>query len=473
MKNSFFTLLLLLLTTASFSQTQNSKPNIVFILADDLGYGDLGVYGQTKIKTPNIDALAKAGMLFSNFYAGTSVCAPSRSALMTGQHTGHTPIRGNKEIEPEGQAPLPDSAQTVATLLQENGYVTGAFGKWGLGMVQTSGDPNKKGFDQFFGYLCQRQSHRYYPTHLWDNQQRIDLEGNDLTQKVHYAPEMIQQKTLEFIAQNKDKPFFLFVPTVLPHAELAGPDDEYYKAYENSFPETAHAGADYGANATISGYTSVDRPRATYAAMVSRMDAYVGQILDKLEEEGLSENTIVIFSSDNGSHKEGGADPNFFNSSAGLRGNKRDLYEGGIKVPFIVRWPAKVKPNSSTHHMSAFWDVMPTFVELTGANSPHYTDGLSFAPTILGNSKQPTHRSLYWEFHEDGGRQAVRMGDWKLVKQHASNPAKTSFELFNIKADPAESKNILQKHPKRFKELKKIMDDSHVETPEFPLLTKN
>ncbi|NQD71300.1 arylsulfatase [Sphingobacterium shayense] len=470
MKSTLLTLMIVLLASTAFTQAHSRKPNIVFILADDLGYGDLGVYGQTKIKTPNIDALAKSGIRFTNFYAGTSVCAPSRSALMTGQHTGHTPIRGNKEIEPEGQAPLPDSAQTVAMLLKENGYVNGAFGKWGLGMVGTSGDPNTKGFDQFFGYICQRQSHRYYPTHLWDNNDRIELQGNDLSKKVHYAPELIQQKTLEFIAENKDKPFFLFVPTVLPHAELSGPEDEFYKQYENSFQETPHKGADYGPNATVAGYTSVDRPRATYASMVARMDAYVGQILDKLEEQGLTENTIVFFSSDNGSHKEGGADPDFFNSSAGLRGNKRDLYEGGIKVPMIVRWPAKIKPNTSSQHQGAFWDIMPTLVEITGAKQPNYTDGVSFAPSLLGKGNQDEHNFLYWEFHEDGGRQAVRAGDWKLIKQRARKPSETSFELYNLKTDPSESDNVIQKHPKRFQTLKKIMDQAHQENPEFPLL---
>src|SRR5699024_1376492 len=323
------------------------KPNIVFILADDLGYGDLGAYGQQIIKTPNLDQLAKEGIQFINFYSGTSVCAPSRSSLMTGQHTGHTNIRGNKEIEPEGQHPLADAVETVARHLKQAGYTSGAFGKWGLGMVGTSGDPTLKGFDEFFGYNCQRHSHRYYPTHLWHNDEKIILEGNDLTQKVQYAPELIQEKTLEFIDNNKDNPFFLFVPTVLPHAELAGPNDEYFKMYEDQFEETPHRGNDYGPNATIAGYSSVEKPRATYASMVSRMDGYVGQILDKLEEYNLTENTIVIFSSDNGAHREGGADPEFFNSAGNLRGFKRDLYEGGIRVPLIVKWP-NVTPTAVT-----------------------------------------------------------------------------------------------------------------------------
>lgn len=450
---------------------QNAKrPNIVFILADDLGYGDLGAYGQQIIQTPNLDRLAKEGVRFTNFYSGTSVCAPSRSSLMTGQHTGHTYIRGNKEIEPEGQEPLADSVQTLAMLLKDAGYATGAFGKWGLGMVGTSGDPTFKGFDEFYGYNCQRHSHRYYPTHLWNNDEKIILKGNDLTKKVHYAPELIQEKTLAFIDQHKEDPFFLFVPTVLPHAELAGPEDEFYKMYENKFEETPHKGNDYGPQATIAGYSSVEKPRATYASMVSRMDAYVGEILDKLEEHGLSENTIVIFSSDNGAHREGGADPAFFNSSADLRGFKRDLYEGGIRVPLIVKWPGKTAENKTYNHIGAFWDIIPTITEITGAPKADYTDGKSIVPTLTGKGKQKKHTYLYWEFHEDGGRQAVRMKDWKLVRLQVRNPAKTSIELYNLRNDPQELHDLAEKNPKIVKRLLKYMDRSHSESELFPLM---
>jgi arylsulfatase A-like enzyme len=282
-----FIAIALLISFFSFdglAQSKHSaKPNIVFILADDLGYGDLGVYGQKIIKTPNIDRLAREGKLFTQFYAGTTVCAPSRSSLLTGKHTGHTYIRGNKEIVPEGQEPLADSVETYARLLQKAGYATGAFGKWGLGMVGTSGDPARKGFDYFFGYNCQRQSHRYYPTHLWDNDRKVVLEGNDLQHKAKYAPELIQEKTLAFIDRNKDKPFFLFVPSVLPHAELQGPDDEFFKLYKGKLSEKPFRGNDYGPNATIGGYASEAAPHATYAAMVSRLDDHVGQILQKLE----------------------------------------------------------------------------------------------------------------------------------------------------------------------------------------------
>jgi arylsulfatase A-like enzyme len=454
---------------SALSLQAQKKPNIVFILADDLGYGDLGVYGQTKIKTPNIDRLAKKGMRFTRFYAGTSVCAPSRSTLLTGQHSGHTYVRGNKEVQPEGQEPLADTVQSYASLLQKAGYTTGAFGKWGLGMVGTTGAPDKKGFDVFFGYNCQRQSHRYYPTHLWSNNEKVPLTGNDLTQKNIYAPTLIQEKTLAFIEDNKNKPFFLFVPSVLPHAELAGPEDEYYKQYENSFEEHPHKGNDYGPNALIPGYASVAKPRATYAAMVSRLDAYVGQILDKLEALGLADNTIVIFSSDNGSHQEGGADPVFFNSSGGLRGNKRDLYEGGIKTPFIVKWPGKVKAGSESNFIGAFWDLMPTFVDITGAPAPEYTDGVSFLPTLLGKGKQAQHTYLYWEFHESGGRQALRMGNWKGVKLNVK-AGNAKLELYDLSKDPKEQRDVSAAHPAVVKQMNDYIKEAHVESAVFPLM---
>ena len=449
-------------------QAQERKPNIVFILADDLGYGDLGAYGQKQIQTPNIDRLAAEGMKFEQFYAGTSVCAPSRSSLMTGQHTGHTYIRGNREIEPEGQQPLADSVQTFVQLLQKAGYATGAFGKWGLGMVGTTGAPDQKGFDEFYGYNCQRQSHRYFPTHLWHNDQRVELQGNDLKNKVQYAPVLIQEQTLRFIDAHKDEPFFLFIPTVLPHAELSGIDDEHYQKYVSRFEETPHKGNDYGPGATVTGYASVEKPRATFASMVSRMDAYVGQVLKKLDDLGLTENTIVIFSSDNGAHREGGADPVFFNSSGGLRGYKRDLYEGGIRTPFIVKWPGKVKSHSTSEFTGAFWDVMPTLLDITGAGKARYTDGVSLVPTLLGKTnEQQQHPYLYWEFHEDDGRQAVRTGDWKAVKLQVKNKQKTVTELYNLKKDPAEKKNVAAENPERVKQLEEIMNQAHTANPYF------
>lgn len=462
-------LIMLLLGVLPLALHAQKRPNIVFILADDLGYGDLGVYGQQYIHTPHLDRLAAEGMRFTQFYAGTTVCAPSRSSLLTGQHTGHTYIRGNKEIQPEGQEPLADSVQTFAQLLQQAGYVTGAFGKWGLGMVGTSGDPNHKGFDEFFGYNCQRQSHRYYPTHLWHNSEKIILDGNDLSQQVHYAPSLIQQKTLAFIENHKDSSFFLFIPTVLPHAELQGPEDEYYRQYEHAFDETPHHGSDYGPGATVAGYASVDKPRATFAAMVSRMDAYVGQVLDKLDELGLTDNTLVIFSSDNGPHQEGGADPEFFNSAGGLRGVKRDLYEGGIRTPLIAHWPNHIAAGSVSDHIGAFWDIMPTLVELTGAPRPHYTDGISLLPTLLGQGDQQQHGYLYWEFHEGGGRQAVRIGNWKGVRLNVKEAPDGPIALYDLQADPAETTDVAAARPEIAKQLAERMEKAHHESAVFPL----
>ena len=458
--------------TIALGQNKKDKPNIVFILADDLGSGDLGVYGQKIIKTPNIDRLARQGKIFSSFYAGTTVCAPSRSSLLTGQHTGHTYIRGNKEIQPEGQEPLPDSIETYAQLLQKSGYVTGAFGKWGLGMVGTSGEPAKKGFDQFFGYNCQRQSHRYYPTHLWENDKKVNLEGNDLKHKTVYAPNVIQKKTLSFLDNNKDKPFFLFIPTVLPHAELQGPDDRFLKMYKGKLKEKPFKGDDYGPDATVPGYASEEFAHATYAAMVSRMDFYIGQVLEKLDELGLTENTIIIFSSDNGSHREGGADPEFFNSSGGLRGNKRDLYEGGIRVPFIVKWPGKVKAGSQSHYVGAFWDLMPTFTELTGAQKPKNTDGISLVDELLGHTAQKQHEYLYWEFHEGGGRQAVRFGNWKGIRLNVDENPSGKPELYDLLKDPAEKNNVAAKHPEIVDKMEHYMRQAHVESVLFPFAKK-
>ncbi|NGM72874.1 arylsulfatase [Sphingobacterium sp. SGL-16] len=468
--SKFITIILFTLAISVNGQTRN--PNIVFIMADDLGIGDLGAYGQTKIKTPNIDKLAQQGAKFTQFYAGTSVCAPSRASLMTGKHTGHTYVRGNKEIEPEGQEPLADSIRTFAMDLQQNGYVTGAFGKWGLGMVGTSGDPNLKGFDTFYGYNCQRQSHRYYPTHLWHNDKRVILAGNNLADKVHYAPTLIQEQTLKFIDDNKQKPFFLFVPTVLPHAELAGPDDEYFKMYENAFVETPHKGQDYGPNATIGGYASVDKPRATYAAMITRMDAYVGQIIEKLDELGLRENTIILFTSDNGAHREGGADPDFFNSTAGFKGVKRSLYEGGVRTPLIVNWKNKIAPNQDIKHVGAFWDVYNTILELANLTPSTQNDGISFLPTLVKNTKQKKHKYLYWEFHEDGGRQAVLSKSWKLIKQKVGSPKDSYYELYNIDKDPFEQNNLATSNPKKVKQLAMLIEEAHIESEIYPLLAK-
>lgn len=454
--------------TTSSAQSRNDRPNIVFILADDLGYGDIGVYGQEKIETPNLDHLAQNGMRFTQFYAGSTVCAPSRSSLLSGQHTGHTYIRGNKEIEPEGQYPLADSIETFAMLLKQAGYATGAFGKWGLGMVGTSGDPNNKGFDVFFGYNCQRQSHRYYPTHLWHNDRRVELSGNGLHSKRVFAADVIQEQTLKFIETHRDTSFFLFVPTILPHAELAGPVDSLYQKYVDRWEEIPYQGEDYGPEARIAGYSSVDKPRAMFASMVNRLDEYVGQIMRSLEAHGLLDKTLIIFSSDNGSHREGGADPDFFNSTAGLRGSKRDLYEGGIRVPLIVHWPQKIGAGQISEQIAAAWDLMPTLTSLVDVASAHCTDGVSLLPTWLCQGKQAQHKYLYWEFHELGGRQAVRQGDWKLVILHAKSPHIRKIELYNLKRDPYEKHDLAQGHPDKVEHMLQLIAEAHQESAIFP-----
>jgi len=473
----YFYLLCSSFLLSSFQVKENSgastptPPNVIFILADDLGYGDLGFLGQQYILTPALDRLASQGMRFSQHYSGAPVCAPSRSTLLTGLHTGHTPIRGNFEIQPEGQYPMPDTLLTLGKIFQQAGYHTAAFGKWGLGFVGTTGDPSNQGFDQFFGYNCQRYAHRYYPAYLWDNQQQVPLLGNDWTTKTTFAPDLIHQKSLEFIEANQHQPFFLFLPLVMPHAELAVPEDEtfhYYRTkFGEEFPHIAPPGGDYGPEMVIPGYQSQPYPRATFAAMVARIDRYVGEIVSKLEVLGISENTLVIFTSDNGAHQEGGADPLFFDSNGPFRGFKRDLYEGGIHVPLVARWPGKIKAGIQSGHVAAFWDWLPTLADAIGAASPAGIDGISFLPTLLDAGKQQLPDHLYWEFHESGGRQALRKGDWKLVKYQVQDATKTTLELFDLSVDPMEQRNIALDHPALVAELEGLMQKAHRPNPIF------
>jgi arylsulfatase A-like enzyme len=366
-------------------QAEIVKPNIVYILADDLGYGDLSCNGQKRFLTPNIDRLASEGMVFTQHYAGCTVCAPSRSSLMTGQTTGHTPIRGNKEWKPEGQWPMPAKTFTIAEMLKEAGFVTGAFGKWGLGYPGSEGDANMQGFDEFYGYNCQRLAHNYYPAHLWDNQHKVMLKGNEGDKFSEYAPDLIHQKALKFMELNKDKPFFLYYPNTIPHAELLLPERNLQEFRGKLLPEKSFKGAEPGdPGFRIGAYGTQPESHAAFAAMVTLLDKQVGDILDKLKELGLDKNTLVIFSSDNGPHLEGGADPDYFDSNGPLKGYKRDLYEGGIRVPMIARWPGKIEPATKTDLISAFWDVMPTLADLIGAEITGNIDGISFLPTLLG-----------------------------------------------------------------------------------------
>ncbi len=450
-------------------QTEEPRPpNIIYIIADDLGYGDLSCYGQKRFQTPNIDGLAEEGMRFTQHYAGTAVCAPSRSVLMTGLHTGHTPIRGNKEWQPEGQWPLPDSAYTLAEMLKKAGYVTGAFGKWGLGFIDTEGAPHRQGFDRFYGYNCQRLAHNYYPGHLWDNDQKIVLEENTGRAKVTYAPELIHRKALEFLDANRDTTFFLFYPLILPHAELAAPE-AYMERFRGKFlPEKAFAGVDDGERFREGPYGSQPESHAAFAAMVTLIDDMVGQVVQRVHDLGLDENTIIIFTSDNGPHLEGGADPDYFDSNGVLRGYKRDLYEGGIRVPMIARWTGHIKPGSVSDHVSAFWDVMPTIADLLDIEVA--TDGISFLPELLGDTaQQREHDALYWEFHEQGGRRALRVGDWKLVQYNAWSQPQGAFELYNLREDEGETMDVADEYPDKTKELIQFMATQRTPSPVFEI----
>jgi arylsulfatase A len=442
------------------SQKNEQKPNIVFILADDLGYGDLSCYGQKKFSTPNIDRLAREGVLFTQNYSGCTVSAPSRSSLMTGLHTGHTPIRGNKEVQPEGQLPLPKDSYTIAELLKTKGYVTGAFGKWGLGSPGSEGDPNFQGFDEFFGYNCQKLAHNYYPYHLWHNQEKVTLTENEETKKGSYGPDLIHKAALKFIDANKNKPFFLYYASIIPHAELFAPES-YMKMFRGKFsPEKSFVGFDTGPQFRQGGYGSQPESHAAFAAMISLLDDQVGELMVKLKELNLDKNTLIMFTSDNGPHKEGGGDPTYFNSNGGLRGFKRDMYEGGIRVPLLAWWPGHFKSGIQTDHITAFWDVMPTIADIAGIKTPSVTDGISFLPTLLG-TEQKQHDYLYWEFYELGGKIAVRMGNWKAIINNFDRVPKGSTELYDLASDRDETNDVASKNPEIIKKIEAIMKSSH------------
>ena len=471
-KSILFILVLMLFSISCKSEKEqivkSKKPNIIYILADDLGYGDLSCYGQQKFKTPNIDKLAKEGMLFTQHYSGSTVCAPSRSSLMTGQHTGHTFVRGNREIKPEGQYPLDKSVVTLAELLKKGGYITGAFGKWGLGSPGSTGDPNNQGFDVFYGYNCQRLGHNYYPSHLWDNQTKVIMEGNTETQNTQYAPELIHKEALTFLEKNKDTTFFMYYPSIIPHAELIVPE-KYMKKFRGKLtPKKSYGGVDKnyqkkngaGFYNREGGYNYQEETHAAFAGMIYLLDEQVGEIRKKLEDLGIAENTIIIFTSDNGPHKEGGADPDYFNSNSQLRGYKRDLYEGGIRVPMITYWPGEIAKNTTSDHISAFWDVLPTVCDLAQIKIPDYIDGISFLPELT-NGTQKEHGHLYWEFLEHKGKQAVRLGDWKGVRLKMEDNPNAPIELYNLVSDIGETKNVAKKYPEIIIKMKEIMHKEH------------
>ncbi len=465
--SNFFllTLSFTILITCKPKNKSHKYPNVIYIMADDLGYGDLSCYGQTKFSTPNIDSLAKEGILFTQYYAGSTVCAPSRASLLTGLHTGHTEIRGNKSVK-NGQMPMSEQTYTMADMFKENGYATGAFGKWGLGGSGSTGHPTNHGFDEFFGYLDQRLAHHYYPNYLWANDSLITLEGNQGLNKGQYAPNLIHEKALQFISNHSAEPFFLFYPTIIPHAELAAPQnyiDKYKGVFENDKP---YKGRDDGPRYKKGVYGSQSHPKATFAGMVSLLDDQVGELVKKVKDLGLEENTIFVFTSDNGPHREGGAKPKFFDSNGDLRGLKRDLFEGGIRVPFIVKWKGKVKPQTQTDLISASWDMLPTFSDILKNNTNKPTDGISVLPTLLSKgSEQLQHEYLYWEFHERNKKQAIRKGDWKLVVTNLENTPK--YFLFNLTKDPEEANNLVDIQTEKFNELKALFKKARTPSKDF------
>lgn len=449
------------------NRRHNDNPNIIFILADDLGYADISCLGQTRFSTPNIDKLASQGMLFTQHYSGSSVSAPSRSCLITGQHTGHTTIRGNKELPVEGQHPLHRETYTIFKMLKDNGYKTSVFGKWGLGAPQTEGAPENQCVDEFFGYNCQRQAHNYYPYHLWHNDEKILLDGNKDKDENDYAPYLIHNEALNFLRENKDTTFFIWYTSVLPHAELKVPQQELdlFVGKSELEKEKSYHGCDDGEYYKNGGYGSQQYTHAAFASMISILDRQVGEISDLVDSLGIADNTIIVFTSDNGPHLEGGADPDFFDSNGELRGFKRDLYEGGIRVPFIVRWNNVVEEDTKSDHVSAFWDFMPTVADIIGTETPDNIDGISYLPTLKGIENQKEHDYLYWEFHENNGRQAIRKGDWKAVRYNVHNDGK--MELYNLKTDMSENIDLAAEYPDKVVEFDSLMKVSRTESDLF------
>lgn len=472
-----YCLLVCILGAVSFGSrstlADSQPPNIIFILADDLGYGDLGCYGQKLIQTPRLDQMAKEGMLFTNFYAGNTVCAPSRSVLMTGQHMGHTHVRGNAGGPNMSKQTLRDQDVTVADVMKSAGYQTGLCGKWGLGDEITGGRtglPRRQGFDFFYGQLNQVHAHNYYPEFLWRNETKEKLrnivESNDksyggftggwATKRIDYTHDLVSNEALSYIKRNASgdetgKPFFLFLSLTVPHA-----NNEGTKGTGNG-----QEVPDYGQYAEKH-WTD---PNKGQAAMISRMDSDVGKILDLLEELGISKQTLVIFSSDNGPHNEGGHNPQLFDPAGPLRGMKRDLYEGGIRVPFIAHWQGTTPAGSTSDHVGYFGDLMATVSELSKADCPKNVDSISFAPTLVGKSgQQKKHKYLYWEFYEQGGKQAVRAGDWKAIRM----PWQTGkTQLFDLGNDIGEEIDLADKNPEVVERLEAMMDEAHTPHPNW------
>ena len=468
--NKLLTLLLVLCYSAT---AKNVPPNVIYILADDLGYGELGCYGQTKIKTPNIDNLAKNGMRFTRHYSGAPVCAPSRGVLLSGRQLSKAYIRNNREIQPEGQKPIPNPGMTLAQIFKNQGYATGAFGKWGLGFVGSSSDPKALGFDMFYGYNCQRVAHTYYPRHMWKNDQKIiinekpvpghyrkavgpDFDFSQFYGK-NYAPDLILDEALKFIRKNAKKPFFAYIPFVEPHLAMH-PPHEWVEQYPKSWDKPRKS---YKAN-----YLPHLRPRAGYAAMISDLDEHVGKVIALLKELDITKNTLVIFSSDNGASHCIEVDHKFFNSGLGLRGLKGSVYEGGLRVPMIASWPSKIKAGSESAHVSGFVDVLATACDLLQAKVPKVSDGVSFLPELLGK-KQSIQPVLAWEFQGYGGQQAIILkGRWKGVRQGLMKK-QSKWELYDLEKDPYEKNNLASSMPEMVDNIHKAMLQNRSNSAEF------
>ncbi len=513
LKKSLVSLLLVGTFFLSCKETEKSKPianevikpNIIYILADDLGYAELGAYGQEKIETPNIDALAQSGMLFTQHYSSAPVCAPARHMLLTGKHAGHAYIRSNSEWKErgdvwnyramakdstlEGQGPMPANTITMAHKLKEVGYTTGVVGKWGLGAPHTHSVPNDMGFDFFYGYNCQRQAHTYYPLHLYKNRKRVHLandtvapntklpKGADPNDPASYAaytltdysPDLMFNELTNFVASNKDNPFFLYWATPIPHVALQAPEkwlNYYIKKFGDEKPYLGKKG-----------YFPHKNPHAAYAAMVSYLDENIGKLVQQLKDEGIYENTLLVFTSDNGPTYNGGADPEYFESAKPFDGNygrgKGFLYEGGIRVPMIATWPNHIAPGTKSDLISSHYDMFATFGEVSGYEATD-TDGISLLPTLLANEKQAIHEFMYWEFPSYGGQVAMRMGDWKVVRRHLKDKKPPTLELYNLKNDPTEQINVAEEHPEILQKAAEIFererDSPELENFKIPIL---
>ncbi|MBN2449976.1 MAG: sulfatase-like hydrolase/transferase [Lentisphaeria bacterium] len=441
------------------------RPNLIFILADDLGYGDIGCFGQQRIRTPALDRMAAQGMRLTQHYAGSTVCAPSRACLMLGRHTAHLRTPG------QGQSLIPTD-RTVAGLLRGAGYATACIGKWGLGQEGSEGVPAAQGFDAFFGYLNQTHAHNYYPEFLWHDGEKVVLRnevvrperlrqagfGGAATKRVDYSHDRFTEEALAFVRQQRQGPFFLYLAYTLPHANN---EAGILNRHGMEVP-------DYGA------YDSADwpEPQKGHAAMITRLDRDVGRVLDLLRELGIDEQTLVLFSSDNGPHAEGGAQPDFFDSNGPLRGIKRDLYEGGIRVPTLARWPGRIPAGSVSHHVSAFWDFLPTACDVAGIAAPEGIDGISYLPALTGVGSQKTHECLYWEFLEKGGKQAVRFGDWKALRLNVLKDPDGPLELYNLADDPGETRNLAEEHPEVTRRARELLARTAAQHPEPRPFTK-